>query len=237
MCHAVGDGMGTCGEDGVEGGDFMPNWYSDWQRQPTGNGRPRDPAVGEKILGAALELLAERGFKGTTVRAVAARAGVGAAAIYRRHENREEMMLAAIDESVGVREVENTGNTEMDLVSMLEVVRDSVHSGPGIRVLSAVLMESEEHSELLATYRRRSVWPRRKLIRSVLERAIRRGEIRDDLDLDAAVDMLWGSTFARFVTGSSSPVGTVGSVVKTLLDGLKRSERVSKFEMGYETVQ
>ena len=87
----------------------MPNWYSDWQRRPTGNGRPRDPTVGEKILGAALELLAERGFRGATVRAVAARAGVGAAAIYRRHENREEMMLAAIDSSVGVRQVENTG--------------------------------------------------------------------------------------------------------------------------------
>ena len=68
----------------------MPNWYSDWQRRPTGNGRPLDPVVGEKILGAALELLAERGFRGATVRAVAARAGVGAPAIYRRHENRED---------------------------------------------------------------------------------------------------------------------------------------------------
>ena len=213
----------------------MPNWYSDWQRRPTGNGRPRDPAVGEKILEAALELLAERGFRGTTVRAVAARAGVGAAAIYRRHENREEMMLAAIDESVGVREVENTGNTELDLVSMLTVVRESVYAGPGIRVLAAVLLESEEHPELLATYRRRAVWPRRKLIRSVLERAIRRGEIRDDVDLDAAVDMLWGSAFARFVTGSNSPVGTVGSVVKTVLNGLKRSGRVSKFELSFDS--
>ena len=213
----------------------MPNWYSDWKRRPTGNGRPLDPMVGEKILGAALELLAERGFRGTTVRAVAARAGVGAAAIYRRHENREEMMLAAIDESVGVRQVENTGKTELDLVSMLTVVRESVYAGPGIRVLAAVLLESEEHPELLATYRRRAVWPRRKLIRSVLERAIRRGEIRDDVDLEAAVDMLWGSTFARFVTGSNSPVGTVGSVVKTVLNGLKRSERAPKFELTFDT--
>ena len=107
------------------------------------------PMVGEKILGAALELLAERGFRGATVRAVAARAGVGAAAIYRRHENREEMMLAAIDDSVGVRQVENTGQTELDLVSMLTVVRESVYAGPGIRVLAAVLLESEEHPELL----------------------------------------------------------------------------------------
>ena len=213
----------------------MPNWYSDWQRQPTGKGRPLDPSVDEKILGAALEILAERGFRSASLRAVAARAGVGTSAIYRRYENREDLMTAAIESSIGVRDVENTGNTEMDLISMLEVVRDSVHSGPGIRVLSAVLMESEEHSELLATYRRRSVWPRRKLIRSVLERAIRRGEIRQDIDLEAAVDMLWGSAFARFVTGSNSPVGTVGSVVQTVLKGLQRSGGASKVEMSFDS--
>ena len=110
----------------------MPNWYSGWQRRPTGNGRPLDPMVGEKILGAALELLAERGFRGTTVRCRSrTRRSRDAAAIYRRHENREEMMLAAIDESVGVREVENTGNTELDLVSMLTVVRESVYARSG----------------------------------------------------------------------------------------------------------
>ena len=213
----------------------MPNWYSDWKRRPTGNGRPLDPTIDEKVLEAALELLAERGFSGASVKAVAARAGVGRAAIYRRYENRDDVVVAAIDSLVGVRQVENTGQTELDLVSMLTVVRESVYAGPGIRVLAAVLLESEEHRELLATYRRRAVWPRRKLIRSVLERAIRRGEIRDEVDLEAAVDMLWGSAFARFVTGSNSPVGTVGAVVKTVLNGLKRSERAPKFELTFDT--
>ena len=96
---------------------------------PTGNGRPRDPMVGEKILGAALEILAERGFRGASLRAVAARAGVGTSAIYRRYENREDLMTAAIESSIGVRDVENTGNTEMDLISMLTVVRESVYAG------------------------------------------------------------------------------------------------------------
>ena len=181
--------------------------------------------------------MAERGFKGASLRGVANRAGVGTSAIYRRYQNHEDLRMAAIEKSIGVRDIENTGNTEMDLISMLEVVRDLVFSGQGVRFLSAVLMESEEHPELLATYRRRAVWPRRKLIRSVLERAIRRGEIRDDVDLEAAVDMLWGSAFARFVTGSNSPVGTVGGVVQTVLKGLQRSGGASKVEMGYETVR
>ena len=48
-----------------------------------------------------------------------------------------------------MRQVENTGQTELDLVSMLTVVRESVYDGPGIRVLAAVLLEAEEHPELL----------------------------------------------------------------------------------------
>ena len=144
-------------------------------------------------------------------------------------------MVAAIDNFVGVRQVENTGQTELDLASMLTVVRESVYDGPGTRLLSAALLEAEQHPELLLAYRRRAVWPRRKLIRSILERAVRRGEIRDDVDLEAVVDMLWGSAFARFVTGSNSPVGTVGSVVKTVLNGLKRSERAPKFELTFDT--
>lgn len=215
----------------------MPTWYSDWKRQPTGNGRPRDPNVDEKILGAALDVMTERGFRGASLRAVANRAGVGTSAIYRRYQSREDLMTTAIETSVGVRDIENTGNTEMDLISMLEVVRDHVFGGQGIRLLSAVLMESDEHPELLLTYRRRTVWPRRRLIRSVLERAIRRGEIRDDVGLEAAVDTLWGSAFARFVTGSNSPVGTVGGAVRTVLKGLHRSGSAPKREMGYESVR
>ena len=213
----------------------MPTWYSGWKRQPTGNGRPRDPNVDEKILGAALELLAERGFKGATIRAIASRAGVGTPAIYRRHANREELLAVAVEEGLGVWQVENTGQTDLDLISMLTFVRDAAWEGWGFRLLAAVVLEADEHPELLATYRRRAVWPRRKLIRSVLERAVRRGEIRDDVDLEAAVDLLWGSAFARFVADSNSPAGTVSAVVKVVLDGLKRSDRAPKLKLSFET--
>ena len=213
----------------------MPNWYSDWQRRPTGNGRPRDPAVGEKILGAALELLAERGFRGTTVRAVAARAGVGAAAIYRRHENREEMMLAAIDESVGVREVENTGNTELDLVSMLTVVRESVYAGPGHPGFGGGAVGVRRTPGATGDIPSPGSLAKAEVDQVGPGAGDTPGRDQDDVDLDAAVDMLWGSTFARFVTGSNSPVGTVGAVVKTVLDGLKRSERAPKFELTFDS--
>ncbi|GAB3995376.1 hypothetical protein GCM10029992_12460 [Glycomyces albus] len=62
-------------------------------RQP--GGRPRDGRIDGAIAQATRELLAERGYAGLTVDAVAARAGVGKAAIYRRHATKQEMIFAA----------------------------------------------------------------------------------------------------------------------------------------------
>ena len=84
--------------------------YSGYGRSPTGFGRPRDLGATERILDAALDLLAERGYGGATVGAVAARAGVGVKTIYRRFANRDEMLLASITERVGMVSFENSGD-------------------------------------------------------------------------------------------------------------------------------
>ncbi|MGZ4459813.1 MAG: helix-turn-helix domain-containing protein [Nocardioidaceae bacterium] len=46
-----------------------------------GRGRPRDPAVDQRITAAAAELMLLRGFDNTTVDDVAAKAGVGKATV------------------------------------------------------------------------------------------------------------------------------------------------------------
>jgi AcrR family transcriptional regulator len=48
----------------------------------------------EAILAAALDLLAERGFYGTTMPALAARASIGAGTPYRHFESKEELVNA-----------------------------------------------------------------------------------------------------------------------------------------------
>ena len=62
-------------------------------------GRPRDEGAAGAILTAVVELLAELGFGGLTVDAVAARAGVGKATIYRRWSTKEALVLAAISDA------------------------------------------------------------------------------------------------------------------------------------------
>ena len=58
-------------------------------------GLPRSEQAEQAIIEATLDLFAEEGFEGVCVEAVAARAGVGKATIYRRWPNKEELLLAA----------------------------------------------------------------------------------------------------------------------------------------------
>jgi len=95
--------------------------YSGRMRPRTqGLGRPRDPAIDERLLAAAREVLAEVGYARLTVDVVAARAGVGKAAIYRRHASRTELILAALfaDESrIHRSDVVDTGSLAGDLAA------------------------------------------------------------------------------------------------------------------------
>src|ERR1700747_1577984 len=73
---------------------------TDAEADPAGTvrrpGRARRGQAEQAIIEATLDLFAEQGFEGVCVEAVAARAGVGKATIYRRWPNKEELLLAAL---------------------------------------------------------------------------------------------------------------------------------------------
>lgn len=64
-----------------------------------GRGRPRagEPSGRERILAAASEEFAEQGYDGATTRAIAARAGVDAAAIHHHFGTKSDLFSAVID--------------------------------------------------------------------------------------------------------------------------------------------
>jgi AcrR family transcriptional regulator len=87
---------------------------------PQALGRPRDPDIDARLHAAVREVLAEVGYARLTVDAVAARARVGKAAIYRRHATRTELILAALfaDEAILHRsDAVDTGTLAGDLAA------------------------------------------------------------------------------------------------------------------------
>ena len=61
-----------------------------------------------------------------------------------------------------------------------------------------------------------------------MERGVRRGEIRNDVDLDAVVDVLWGAAFARYVSGGGTESGFSDAVMDVVWRGIEGIPEESK---------
>lgn len=183
-------------------------------------GRPRDEQASEEILGAAVALLTEQGFGGVTVDAVAQRAGVSKATIYRRWPTKEALFLGAAScLSGGPPETPDAGSLREDLrvllTSFIAVLREGL---PG-EILPELVAESTRRPEIRALLAEFAA-ERRQRWNTVLERAEARGELRPGLDREVVVDCLTGPLFTRLlVTGKPLDEALAGQVVDVVLAG------------------
>lgn len=149
-------------------------------------GRRRDESKDDAILQAARELLAERGYDGTTMDAVADRAGAGKATVYRRWPSKVQLTVDAIVCAGGVPmtadDVPDTGALRTDLLA----VRFGRLRSDDSELMSGVMSAVRENPEVAAAFHEQFVRSRVSLMRGLLERAQARGELRADLDLDMA---------------------------------------------------
>lgn len=180
-------------------------------------GRPRQAGIDAAVLDATLRQLAAVGYARLTIEGVAAGAGVGRPAVYRRWRNKAELAMAAL-EHLRVREsaVGSTGDTRRDLAAQLERVRRYFDEMRGMGLIGALLVEEERHPELLEMFRERVLRPRRAELRAVLEAGQARGDIRADLDLDLAVTLLVGSFYSQCVSGGPFPRSWARQVLDAL---------------------
>jgi AcrR family transcriptional regulator len=170
-----------------------------------GRGRPRDPGTDDRITRAAAELLLQRGFDRTTVDDVAARAGVGKATVYRRWPSKEDLAVAAMETLYSSEMPEpDTGSIRTDLATSYRAVLTFVNTPEGEAYLRTSIAESVRDSRIAALYR--SSTERRELqSRATFQKAIARGEVRPDIDVDTAVQWLGGLLAIRAITHRPMP--------------------------------
>ncbi len=161
-------------------------------------GRPRSARVDEAITEAMLDLLAEgSSFEALTIEAVAARAGVGKATIYRRWPNKESMLVAAIARLKGDPPVPPGTSLREDLVTMLRPV-GAIRSTRAGQIMPCLIPELRRSPELQDVFHR-AMEPRREALRKVLRYWIERGELRADVDVELMQAMLAGPLLAKNV--------------------------------------
>ena len=160
-------------------------------------GRPRSERAEQAIIEATLELFAEKGPDGLCVEAVAARAGVGKATVYRRWHNKEDLLLAALGSLKSPLPDADTGSVRDDLIALVTVMSQDAVDPARQRQYTLLLGEGEKYPRLMARYAETVVEPRRDIIRSVLRRGIETGQVRPDLDIEVAMLTLTGAAMSR----------------------------------------
>lgn len=147
-------------------------------------GRRRDDAKDDAILAAARDLLAERGFDGMTMDAVAERAQAGKATVYRRWPSKVQLTVDALlcrgGLAISIDDLPDTGNLRDDLLA----VRMGRPRADDNEIMSGLMSAVRENPELAAVFHEQFVRSRVTLMREILERARLRGELRAGIDLD-----------------------------------------------------
>jgi AcrR family transcriptional regulator len=164
-------------------------------RSPARPGRPRSRESGEAILEATGKLLSSEGYLGLTVSKVAARARASKSTIYRRWPTKEHLVMAAFDRYPAMIP-RDRGDLLSDLIDLYQQHLRVYYRAPMGAIVPRLVAERVSNpalSVLFDALMSRRLDPTRVIVR----RAIERGELPADTDLELAVEAVTAAAVMR----------------------------------------
>src|ERR1700727_43079 len=162
-------------------------------------GRPRSEQARLSILRSSLSLLAKKGFSEFTIEAVAARASVGKATVYRWWPDKAALIADAFASSTTRKlHFPDTGSVRTDMSQQMRQLVKILLSRRG-RIVSAMLGAGQSDNNLIAAFRDRFLKPRRQEAYATLRRGILRGQLGKNVDMNLILDSLYGPIYMRFL--------------------------------------
>lgn len=173
------------------------------EEAPSPPSPPADPRVSrsrQRALGAALDLVEERGIAGATVEAISTRSGVAKTTIYRQWPNQAEVVLDAFRSVAPDPPLPDTGTLRADLNVLVGGLAEALGQGRA-GMLMASLIDAAQRDPQFARLHAHESLRRREAVLAVLARGIQRGELPTDTDREELVDRLAGPVIhRRFIT-------------------------------------
>jgi AcrR family transcriptional regulator len=183
-------------------------------------GRPRSDSTHRRILDAARELLTEGSFADFRMEHVAARAGVGKTAIYRRWSSKQALAQDVLVELAGPHiAVAETGDTREELLAAVVNPMRAVTDTPFGPVIRSLMSQIATDPKLGDPFRATVVQARRSEVAKVIERGIARGDLRADADPTIATELLVGPVYFRVMFGGDLTLDFANRVVAAVLAG------------------
>ena len=186
-------------------------------------GRPRNAATEKAILTASYDLLLETGFGAVTVEKIAERAKVSKATIYKWWPNKAAVVMDGfLSAAMSRLPVPDTGSVIEDIVIQVTNLARFLTSREG-KVINELIAEGQFDSKLAEEYRLRYFNPRRLDSRHILERGVQRGELKQDVDPEICIDLIYGPLFYRLlVTGENLDEAFIKILVTYAFEGIKQ---------------
>lgn len=164
-------------------------------------GRPTNPDITKRVLQAALKIVTTAGHAGFTMDAVAKQAGVPKCTIYYRWPSKGALLAdAVVSMAPPIRSQIDTGALRSDLEVMIRGNVAAIGDARLQEIVFSLLIELQASPAAAISLRERTIAPRRRSGLLLLQRGIARGEVDPMVDLDAALDMLLGAVWYRFLT-------------------------------------
>jgi AcrR family transcriptional regulator len=183
-------------------------------------GRPRDTAIDQAVLDAALALLDEAGYTRLTLEAVARRAGTTKPAIYRRWGTLPSLVLDALTARLGRLKAPSTDCTICDLSDAIKLYVAAFQRMPP-DALASLLADCGDDPRRREVFMTALFEPPRAAVGQVLDGALARGDLRDDVDRDLLLDLLASLVHYRALFGHAvTSDDEVERAVHTLLRGV-----------------
>jgi len=182
-------------------------------------GRPRSLASEEAIINATSRLLRTHGFSGLTLSRVAARARASKSTIYRRWPTKEHLIVAAFNRWP-VLVPHDSGDVLEDLMDLHAQSMRHLRRG-GLKGVMPKLIAARAEEPALASVLDPLIERRYDPVRTILRRAIERGQLPKNSDVELAVHMIMDITAARlYFTSSGTSQPAIREVFRVLLRGL-----------------
>jgi AcrR family transcriptional regulator len=192
--------------------------------EPKARGRQRSLEAKAAILKATLQLLERKPLRKVTADAIAKRAGVSKATIYKWWPNKNLVALDAYLEGMTARvPTPDTGSAEIDFTVQLKLLTAFYTSTVG-RPFCQFIAEGQNDPVFLALFRERFLYARREAARVMWQRGVERGEIWERIDGEIVLDLIYGPTIFRLLAGHGSLNDSESeAMIKAVFGGLRRS--------------
>jgi AcrR family transcriptional regulator len=191
-------------------------------------GRPRSERARLAIMEAAADLLIEGGLAAATIEAIAARAKVSKVTIYKWWPSRGAVAIDAYFHRYRAGfTFEDTGDVAHDLTAQVQALAGDFRGRAG-EVMAELIGEAQSDDCLAEVLRDRWIQPRREMVGALLRRAIDRGQIRRDIDVEILMDQLYAPLYYRLVIRHQPLDETLApALVRTMLDGIRLAVEAS----------